>query len=134
VLEEATNQFDEQKVIGTGGFGKFYKAVMQGGCKIAIKWRNMVGSSQGNREFQAEIELLSRVQHLHVVSLIGYCNERRLQERRTKENTPTTHKTEEKSGHPANLGGRLADEKTHHNPSTSITMKSPQDTLEGHTA
>jgi hypothetical protein len=36
VLEEATNQFDEDKVIGTGGFGKFHKAVMQGGCKIAI--------------------------------------------------------------------------------------------------
>jgi hypothetical protein len=46
---------------------------------------------------------------------------------------PATHKTVERSGDPANLGGWLADEKTHHNPSTTITIKSSQDTPEGHT-
>ncbi|KAK2391809.1 Protein kinase superfamily protein [Trifolium repens] len=41
------------------------------GCGKATQY----GSDQGEREFQAEVEILSCVHHRHVVRLIGYCND-----------------------------------------------------------
>ena len=31
------------------------------------------GSGQGEREFRAEVDIISRIHHRHLVSLIGYC-------------------------------------------------------------
>ncbi|KAG9452684.1 hypothetical protein H6P81_005588 [Aristolochia fimbriata] len=73
-LKQATNNFNEKSCIGVGGFGKVYKGVMRDGTKVAVK-RSMPGSNQGLREFQAEIIILSQIQHKHLVSLVGYCEE-----------------------------------------------------------
>ncbi|XP_010472323.1 PREDICTED: probable receptor-like protein kinase At2g23200 [Camelina sativa] len=70
----ATNNFDEQLLIGKGGFGDVYKAILRDGTKAAIK-RGKTGSGQGILEFQTEIQVLSRIRHKHLVSLTGYCEE-----------------------------------------------------------
>ncbi|XP_057491412.1 probable receptor-like protein kinase At4g39110 [Actinidia eriantha] len=71
-----TNNFDDELVIGRGGFGKVYKAVIDGGeTSVAIKRLNLK-SRQGADEFWTEIEKLSNLRHTHLVSLIGYCDER----------------------------------------------------------
>ncbi|CAA6666957.1 unnamed protein product [Spirodela intermedia] len=56
------------------GFGNVYKGVLRNGTNVAVK-RGMPGSSQGYPEFQAEVLLLSKIRHRHLVSLVGYCEE-----------------------------------------------------------
>ncbi|CAL4930452.1 unnamed protein product [Urochloa decumbens] len=75
VLQEATSGFDEGMVIGVGGFGKVYKGTLRDETRVAVKRGNR-RSQQGLNEFRTEIELLSRLRHRHLVSLIGYCDER----------------------------------------------------------
>ncbi|RDY08683.1 putative LRR receptor-like serine/threonine-protein kinase, partial [Mucuna pruriens] len=70
----ATNNFSESSQIGEGGYGKVYKGELPDGTVIAIK-RAQEGSLQGEREFLTEIELLSRLHHRNLVSLIGYCDQ-----------------------------------------------------------
>ncbi|KAL5205791.1 hypothetical protein ABZP36_034000 [Zizania latifolia] len=71
-LKKITNNFSEANDIGTGGYGKVYRGTLPSGQLVAVK-RSQQGSLQGNLEFRTEIELLSRVHHKNVVSLVGFC-------------------------------------------------------------
>ncbi|KAB1201543.1 Chitin elicitor receptor kinase 1 [Morella rubra] len=69
-LAEATNDFSIATKIGQGGFGSVYYAELRGE-KAAIKKMDM----QASKEFLAELKVLTRVHHLNLVRLIGYCVE-----------------------------------------------------------
>ncbi|XVE75039.1 hypothetical protein DITRI_Ditri12bG0065400 [Diplodiscus trichospermus] len=71
-LMEMTKGFARQNVIGEGGFGCVYKGWMPDGKVVAVK-QLKAGSGQGDREFRAEVEIISRVHHRHLVSLVGHC-------------------------------------------------------------
>ncbi|KAI5678241.1 hypothetical protein M9H77_09191 [Catharanthus roseus] len=71
-LLNSTNNFDQSNIIGCGGFGLVYKAVLSDGRKVAIK-RLCGDSGPMEREFHAEVETLSRAQHPNLVHLQGYC-------------------------------------------------------------
>ncbi|KAG6680785.1 hypothetical protein I3842_13G060700 [Carya illinoinensis] len=73
-LATATNNFNSSTVTGQGGYGKVYKGILVDGSVVAIK-RAQEGSLQGEKEFLTEIELLSRLHHRNLVSLVGYCDE-----------------------------------------------------------
>ncbi|XP_074287395.1 receptor-like protein kinase FERONIA isoform X2 [Silene latifolia] len=75
-IRVATHDFDQNLIIGRGGFGKVYKGCIDGGAThVAVKRLNST-SKQGEQEFLTEIEMLSRLRHRHLVSLIGYCDEK----------------------------------------------------------
>lgn len=71
-LATATEGFSQVNLLGQGGFGYVHKGVLPSGEKVAIK-QLKIGSGQGEREFQAEVAIISRVHHKHLVSLVGYC-------------------------------------------------------------
>ncbi|KAL8141320.1 hypothetical protein V2J09_007341 [Rumex salicifolius] len=71
-LLKSTNNFNQANIIGCGGFGLVYKAALPNGMKVAVK-RLSGDCGQMEREFQAEVEALSRAQHANLVSLQGYC-------------------------------------------------------------
>lgn len=73
VLRRVTNNFASENELGRGGFGTVYKGELEDGTKIAVK-RMECGAigSKGIDEFQAEIAVLSKVRHRHLVSLLGY--------------------------------------------------------------
>ncbi|XP_050289037.1 receptor-like protein kinase FERONIA isoform X1 [Quercus robur] len=74
-IKTATNNFNEDLIIGVGGFGNVYKGLIeQGNMMVAIK-RMKQESRQGALEFMTEIKMLSQLRHVHLVSLIGYCDD-----------------------------------------------------------
>jgi serine/threonine protein kinase len=71
-LLRATDGFSDANLLGQGGFGYVHRGLLPNGKEIAVKQLKL-GSGQGEREFQAEVEIISRVHHKHLVSLVGYC-------------------------------------------------------------
>ncbi|THU52884.1 hypothetical protein C4D60_Mb10t08620 [Musa balbisiana] len=71
-LAMATDGFSDANLLGQGGFGYVHRGVLPNGKEVAVK-QLKTGSGQGEREFQAEVETISRVHHKHLVSLVGYC-------------------------------------------------------------
>lgn len=73
--QSMTNNFDEELVIGIGGFGKVYKGFTDDGATtVAIK-RLKAESNQGAEEFWNEVKMLSKLRHTHLVPLIGQCSD-----------------------------------------------------------
>ncbi|CAH1454595.1 unnamed protein product [Lactuca virosa] len=72
-LATATKNFKEECILGEGGFGRVYKGKLEKtGKVVAIKQLNPEGK-QGNKEFLAEVMMLSHLSHPHLVNLVGYC-------------------------------------------------------------
>ncbi|KAG0606088.1 hypothetical protein M758_9G112800 [Ceratodon purpureus] len=72
-IKKATNNY--QKVIGRGGFGDVFYGQLPDGQEVAAKVLSM-NSHQSKQEFYNEIELLSKVHHKYLVSLLGYSSTR----------------------------------------------------------
>ncbi|XP_042400304.1 calcium/calmodulin-regulated receptor-like kinase 2 [Zingiber officinale] len=69
-IQKATQNFTT--ILGQGSFGPVYKATMPKGELVAVKVLAS-DSSQGEKEFQTEVLLLSRLHHRNLVNLVGYC-------------------------------------------------------------
>ncbi|KAL9158574.1 hypothetical protein ABFS82_08G077800 [Erythranthe guttata] len=74
-IQLATRDFSSGLVIGRGGFGKVYKGLIDNGQVFVAVKRLKPNSHQGSHEFLTEIETLSELRHVNLVSLIGYCND-----------------------------------------------------------
>ncbi|CAL9000302.1 unnamed protein product [Prunus brigantina] len=73
VLRKVTKNFAPENELGRGGFGTVYKGELEDGTQLAVKrMEGGVISSKALDEFEAEIAVLSKVRHRHLVSLLGY--------------------------------------------------------------
>ncbi|XP_040952408.1 receptor-like serine/threonine-protein kinase ALE2 isoform X1 [Gossypium hirsutum] len=73
-LEKATDKFSSKRILGEGGFGRVYGGVMEDGSEVAVKLLTR-DSQNRDREFIAEVEMLSRLHHRNLVKLVGICIE-----------------------------------------------------------
>ncbi|KAF6158801.1 hypothetical protein GIB67_040315 [Kingdonia uniflora] len=73
-LEIATNGFCEKNVIGEGGYGVVYRAVLPDCSVVAVK-SLLDKKGQAEKEFKVEVEAIGKVRHKNLVGLIGYCAE-----------------------------------------------------------
>ena len=72
-IMEATDNFSQENLVGCGGFGMVYKAVLGDGTELAIKRLSSELGLMVEKEFAAEVETLSRARHENLVPLLGYC-------------------------------------------------------------
>ncbi|XP_028799086.1 probable receptor-like protein kinase At1g80640 isoform X2 [Neltuma alba] len=69
-IEKATNNFLESNILGEGGFGCVYKARLHNNLDVAVK-KLHCESQDAQREFQNEVDLLCKIQHPNIISLLG---------------------------------------------------------------
>ncbi|PIA29700.1 hypothetical protein AQUCO_05800068v1 [Aquilegia coerulea] len=75
-LERATDGFKEESQVGKGSFSCVFKGVLKDGTVVAVKRAIITTDLKKNsKEFHTELDLLSRLNHAHLLNLLGYCEE-----------------------------------------------------------
>ncbi|KAI7743482.1 hypothetical protein M8C21_011245, partial [Ambrosia artemisiifolia] len=75
-LERATGGFTEESQVGKGSFSCVFKGILNDGVVVAVKRAILSPDMKKNSmEFHNELDLLSRLNHAHLLNLLGYCEE-----------------------------------------------------------
>jgi hypothetical protein len=71
----ATENFDNKYLIGTGGYGKVYKAHLQDGQTVAVKKLHSTEEEVNDEtSFRSEMEILLQIRQRSIVTLYGFCS------------------------------------------------------------
>lgn len=74
-LRRATKNFHPRNLLGSGGFGPVYQGKLADGRLIAVKTLSLDKSQQGEKEFLAEVRMITSIQHKNLVRLLGCCTD-----------------------------------------------------------
>ncbi|XP_023523297.1 putative serine/threonine-protein kinase-like protein CCR3 [Cucurbita pepo subsp. pepo] len=78
-LAAATSNFSSENKIGGGSFGVVYKGELSDGTEVAIKRGENNEKTEDPQEkqdaFTSELATLLRLNHKHLVGMVGYCQE-----------------------------------------------------------
>ncbi|XP_024988257.1 cysteine-rich receptor-like protein kinase 2 [Cynara cardunculus var. scolymus] len=73
-LQLATNNFSEKNILGKGGFGEVFKAILDDNNTVAVK-KIEVAHAKAKEEFENEVKLVSNVHHRNLLRLLGWSSE-----------------------------------------------------------
>ncbi|KAK3121034.1 hypothetical protein QOZ80_8BG0645030 [Eleusine coracana subsp. coracana] len=73
-LEDITDGFSNERILGSGSYGVVYKGIQKDGHKIAVK---LLHGMQGvdDKGFIREFNNLTKLKHENIVQFVGFCNE-----------------------------------------------------------
>ncbi|KAH9806495.1 hypothetical protein KPL71_002780 [Citrus sinensis] len=74
-IQETTDNFSSENKLGEGGYGPVYKGRLPNGQEMAVK-RLSRTSHQGLEEFENEVKLTARLQHVNLLPVLGICTQR----------------------------------------------------------
>ncbi|XP_022948899.1 putative leucine-rich repeat receptor-like serine/threonine-protein kinase At2g24130 [Cucurbita moschata] len=72
-LSEATGGFDEQRLIGSGSYGRVYQGVLPDRTTVAVKVLH-TQSGNSSKSFNRECEVLKRIRHRNLIRIITACS------------------------------------------------------------
>jgi serine/threonine protein kinase len=75
-LQQYTNNFSEENIIGEGSIGNVYRAELRHGKFLAVKkLSNTINRTQSDGEFLNLVSNVLKLKRGHILELLGYCNE-----------------------------------------------------------
>uniref|UniRef100_A0ACD5WBP8 Uncharacterized protein n=2 Tax=Avena sativa TaxID=4498 RepID=A0ACD5WBP8_AVESA len=74
-LRTITDQFSENRVLGTGAFGTVYEGTMPDGQTIAVKKLAENSPIARDKVFNNEVQNIMALHHDNIVKLVGFCHE-----------------------------------------------------------
>ncbi|XP_048569856.1 cysteine-rich receptor-like protein kinase 36 [Triticum urartu] len=74
-LRTITNQFSEDRVLGTGTFGTVYTGIMPDGQHIAVKRLAENAPLPRDKAITNEVQNIMALKHDNIVKLVGFCHE-----------------------------------------------------------
>eukprot|EP00850_Spirogloea_muscicola_P021192 SM000240S08609 [mRNA] locus=s240:178654:182849:+ [translate_table: standard] len=73
-LQRATNNFAMDRKVGRGGFGDVYLGVLPNGDQVAVKVLHLMEDyTQAHVAFEAEVAIISQINHRNLVKIVGHC-------------------------------------------------------------
>ncbi|XVE89940.1 hypothetical protein DITRI_Ditri20bG0036500 [Diplodiscus trichospermus] len=72
-IQVATDNFSNENILGTGGFGKVYKGLLANGSLVAVKRLRGERTQGGELQFLTEVEMISMAVHRNLLRLRGFC-------------------------------------------------------------
>ncbi|KAF6981633.1 hypothetical protein CFC21_000090 [Triticum aestivum] len=74
-IVRVTEDFNDNYIIGTGGYGKVYKTQLQDGQLVAVKKLHQTEEQlDDERRFRSEMEILSQIRQRSIVKMYGFCS------------------------------------------------------------